>query len=163
MIRILIILTFLSITTRAQAQLIPDQEFDWFYKNESNCKNGQECKLYYVSAHQDPTLKSFSQDEFITALNNLYVHIPLEGKSRIIKLRLAFPLDSIPLILNAGIKNGEVSPNELELLHKFVASWNIKPAEMRGRPVSSICRIYIYWANGNIEKAIWRKALFNNR
>ena len=95
-------------------------------------------------------------------LNNLYVQTPFDSndKNRIIKLRLAFPMDSIPLILKAGIKDGEVSPNELELLHQFVGSWNIIPAQHRNRPGPSICRLYIYWKNGSIEKAIWRKALF---
>ncbi len=49
MIRILIILTFLTTTITAHAQLIPDEEFYWFYKIGANCKNVGNCK-YYVSA-----------------------------------------------------------------------------------------------------------------
>jgi hypothetical protein len=75
-------------------------------------------------------------------------------------LRLAFPLDSIPLILNAGIKDGEVDSNEIEFLHQFVGTWNIIPARHRNKPGPSICRLYIYWNEGIVEKAIWRKALF---
>lgn len=149
----------LTIAVALHAQLIPDQEFHWFY--EANCKSTPECE-FYVSAKQDPILQKYSHDEFISQLNGLYKPMQIEraGQNRIIKLRLAFPIDEKPYILNAGIKDGTVHLNELEHLHDFIANWTIKPAVHRGENVSSICRLYIYWNNGIIERAIWRKALF---
>lgn len=159
--RLLIYMVFFLGLAEVSAQIIPDNEFAWFYRYADDCKEPIGCSEYYLSAHQDPRILTYSKAEFIAALNGIFqITSGDKSASRILKLRLAYPLDHAPFILDAGVKNGEFDTEEVASLKSFVQSWIVDPARHNKKKVASINRLYIYWEGGIVNNAIWRKGLF---
>lgn len=150
--KIQLILQILGCIGALKAQSIPDKEFDWF--NTSYCSIGEECKVIYLKAENDPIILNYDALQFFNLYSNIIEKMNLSmSHSVVLKLKIFFLVDGLTCINEIGAKDLGLNDFQNAQLNAALSSLKVEFGMQRNIPISTQGILYLVVKDGKLYNA----------